>query len=176
MKKGIYIWALDSTSGHRWWRAYGAPRSVYNESIPAIFGWHCDFIDKSSTYTDVIYLQYFQDFERIHEYNWGVACLVYLYSKLSEGYKWKTKQVTSSITLLTVIFVGLLIFLCHFHFIFTMSLLMIRVFQTFQAGRLSRSGNQVIVPFREPGDWVVQCVSWPLGCRGQALQRLCRSS
>ena len=29
------------------------------------------FVDKSVSYTDVIYLQYFLDFERIHEYNWG---------------------------------------------------------------------------------------------------------
>lgn len=27
------------------------------------------FMDKSATYTNVIYLRYFQDFERIHEYN-----------------------------------------------------------------------------------------------------------
>lgn len=58
--------------------------------------------------------------------------MVYLYLKLSEGCRWKTEQVMGSITLLTVIFIGLLIFLCHFHFIFTTPLLMIRVFQTFQ--------------------------------------------
>lgn len=28
-------------------------------------------VDKSSTYTDVVYLRYFVDFEWIHEYNWG---------------------------------------------------------------------------------------------------------
>lgn len=44
---------------------------------------------------------------------------------------WKTKQATCSITLLTVIFISLLMFLCPFHFIFTTSLLMICVFQTF---------------------------------------------
>lgn len=49
------------------------------------------FIDKSVTYTDVVYLRYFVDFERIHEYNWGLDCLVYLYSKLRKGYMWKTK-------------------------------------------------------------------------------------
>lgn len=37
------------------------------------------------------------------------------------------------IIVLTVIFIGLLIFLCHFHFIFTAPLLMIRGFQTYQA-------------------------------------------
>ncbi|XP_050890136.1 uncharacterized protein LOC127095499 [Lathyrus oleraceus] len=40
------------------------------------------FMDNSVTYMDVIYLRYFENFERIHEYNWEVACLVYLYSKL----------------------------------------------------------------------------------------------
>ncbi|CAL5208379.1 unnamed protein product [Lathyrus oleraceus] len=38
----------------------------------------------SATYLDVLYLQYFEDIERIHEYNWGPACLVYLNSKLSD--------------------------------------------------------------------------------------------
>lgn len=75
----------------------------------------------------------FEDFEWIHEYNGGDACLIYLYSKLSKGFRWKMKQVTCNITLLTIIFIGILMFLCHFHFIFTMLLLMIRVFQTFQA-------------------------------------------
>lgn len=40
------------------------------------------------------------------------ACLVYLYSKISEGCRWKTKQVKDNITLLTVIFIGLLVFGC----------------------------------------------------------------
>lgn len=43
------------------------------------------------------------------------------------------KRVIDSITLLTIIFIGLLIFLCHFHFIFTTPLLMIHGFQIFQA-------------------------------------------
>lgn len=29
------------------------------------------FMNKSATYADVVYLRYFLDFERIHEYNWG---------------------------------------------------------------------------------------------------------
>lgn len=29
------------------------------------------FMDKSATYTYIVYLRYFVDFERIHEYNWG---------------------------------------------------------------------------------------------------------
>ncbi|XP_050878283.1 protein MAINTENANCE OF MERISTEMS-like [Lathyrus oleraceus] len=55
------------------------------------------FVDKSATYTDLVYLRYFEDFKRIHEYNWGTTCLVYLYSKLSEGCRCKMKQVIGSI-------------------------------------------------------------------------------
>ena len=65
------------------------------------------FMDTSATYTDVMYLGYFDDFEQIHQWNWGAACLVYLYTKLSEGCKWKTKQMTDNITLLTVKFLGI---------------------------------------------------------------------
>lgn len=91
------------------------------------------FMDKSATPVDIVYLRYFDDFERIHEYNWRAACLVYLYSKLLEGYRWKTKQVISNITLLIVIFIGLLMFMCHFHHIFATLLLVILVFQQFLA-------------------------------------------
>lgn len=41
----------------------------------------------------------------------------------------KTKHVIGSITLLTVIFISLLMFMCHFHYIFATPLLMICVFQ-----------------------------------------------
>lgn len=41
------------------------------------------------------------------------------------------KNEAGHITLLTVIFIGLLIFMCHFYYIFATSLLMIRVFQHF---------------------------------------------
>lgn len=41
------------------------------------------------------------------------------------------KQVTGNITLLTIIFIGLLVFVCNFHYIFATPLLMIRVFQHF---------------------------------------------
>lgn len=88
------------------------------------------FVDKSVTYTYVVYLRYFEDFQRIHEDNWDVVCLVYLYLKLSEGTRWKTKQITNNITLLTIIFICLLIFV-SFSLIFTTPLLMIHVLQHF---------------------------------------------
>ena len=62
---------------------------------------------------------------------WGATCLVYLYSKLFEACRWKMKHVRDSITLLTIIFIGFLMFMCHFHYIFATPLLMIRVFQHF---------------------------------------------
>lgn len=61
----------------------------------------------------------------------GISCLIYLYSKLSEGCMWKTKHVTDIISLLKVIFIGLLMFICHFHNTFATSLLVIHVFQHF---------------------------------------------
>lgn len=47
-------------------------------------------MDKSATNIDVVYLTFFIDFEHIHEYNYGVACLVYLYLNLGETCLWKT--------------------------------------------------------------------------------------
>lgn len=61
------------------------------------------FIDKSATYVDEVYLKYFTDLNAIHEYKLGVTYLVYLCLKMDESYLWKTKQMTRSCTLLTVI-------------------------------------------------------------------------
>lgn len=54
------------------------------------------FVDKSETYVDVAYLRYFIDLSAIHKWNWEGACLIYLYSKWSEGSLWTTKVMTSS--------------------------------------------------------------------------------
>lgn len=40
------------------------------------------FMDKSSTYVDVVYLQLFIDLSAVHEYNWVASRLIYQYSKL----------------------------------------------------------------------------------------------
>ena len=42
------------------------------------------FMDKSATYTNIVYLWYFEDFKQIHEYNGGSLCS-YLCSKFLEG-------------------------------------------------------------------------------------------
>ncbi|KAI5420544.1 hypothetical protein KIW84_044371 [Lathyrus oleraceus] len=36
------------------------------------------FVDKSVYYVEVVYLRYFIDFERIHEYNWGALFGLYV--------------------------------------------------------------------------------------------------
>ncbi|XP_058762405.1 protein MAIN-LIKE 1-like [Vicia villosa] len=60
------------------------------------------FVDTSVTYTYIMYMRYFDDFETIHQWNWGAAQLAYLYTKLSEGITWNTRQMTSIMSLLTV--------------------------------------------------------------------------
>lgn len=61
------------------------------------------FVDKSVTYFDEAYLKYFINLSAIHEWNLEAACLAYLYSTLSEGSLWTTKQMTGFCTPLTVI-------------------------------------------------------------------------
>lgn len=59
------------------------------------------FEEKSATYINVSYLMYLIDLSAIHEWDWGVVYLVYLYSKLSECCLWTTRQMTGC--MLTVI-------------------------------------------------------------------------
>lgn len=61
------------------------------------------FMKKNATYINVVYLTFYIELERIHEYNWGLARLVYLYSKLGETSLWKTRQMRESHRLFTVI-------------------------------------------------------------------------
>ncbi|XP_058747023.1 protein MAIN-LIKE 1-like [Vicia villosa] len=60
------------------------------------------FVNTSATYTDIMYLWFFADFETIHQWNWGASCLVYLHTKLDEGIKWNTKQITDNMSLMTI--------------------------------------------------------------------------
>lgn len=60
------------------------------------------FVDKSFYYIDMVYLRYFTNLERIHEYNCEAACLIYLYSKLAEGFlsrpdRWQLDAFTCTI-------------------------------------------------------------------------------
>lgn len=59
--------------------------------------------------------------------------MVYLYSKLSYGCRWKTKQVINDITIHTVIFIGIFYLFVSFSFHLYNAVLMIHGFQTFQA-------------------------------------------
>lgn len=92
----------------------------------------CILVDNSGDYIDVIYLWIFVDLDMIHEYNWGIACLVYLYSKLTEGCLWKIKQMTGSCALLTVIYLHPLLFMYHFYNNCATPLLIIKLYY-FQA-------------------------------------------
>lgn len=57
------------------------------------------FIDKKAYYVNMVYLKYFIDFMRIHEYNYGFTYLVYPYLKLTKGCLSKIKHMTTSCTL-----------------------------------------------------------------------------
>lgn len=67
------------------------------------------FLDKSATCIDVVYLTYYIDLERSMRTKRGIF-LDYLYSKLGEACLWKTRELTGSCTLLTVIY---LYFQCY---------------------------------------------------------------
>lgn len=53
-------------------------------------------MDKSETCFDVVYVRYFLNLLRIHEYNRGGSCLAYLHAKLNEASKVKPKQMVDN--------------------------------------------------------------------------------
>lgn len=75
-----------------------------HKDILTDLGWHWYFMDKSAISVDIVYIKYFTDLERIHEYNWNESCLAYLYSKSVEGSLWKTKHMKWSNHLFQVIY------------------------------------------------------------------------
>lgn len=78
------------------------------EVIPLVYMVYMSiFTDKSAYYVDVVYLRYLINLRRIREYNWETSCLIYLYSKLDEACLWKTRQMTTSNTLFTVVYLHL---------------------------------------------------------------------
>lgn len=102
------------------------------------------FVDKSVTYTIIVYLWYFKNFDWIHEYNrgglFGLPVLEVergLYVEYEAGHR---QHHTT-----TVIIISFLMFLYHFHFIFAKSLLIIHVFQTFHF-RLGSSSTPRVSP------------------------------
>ncbi|QHO13337.1 uncharacterized protein DS421_15g514640 [Arachis hypogaea] len=60
------------------------------------------FTDKSTAYTHAKYLPLLRDFERIHTYSWGSACLAHLYRALCRASRYDTKEMDGPLNLLFV--------------------------------------------------------------------------
>ncbi|QHO29257.1 uncharacterized protein DS421_8g223680 [Arachis hypogaea] len=60
------------------------------------------FTDKSTTYAHAKYLPLLRDFERIHTYSWGSACLAHLYRALCRASRYDTKEMDGPLNLLFV--------------------------------------------------------------------------
>ncbi|RYR55296.1 hypothetical protein Ahy_A06g030534 isoform A [Arachis hypogaea] len=54
------------------------------------------FTDKSTVYAHTKYLPLFRDFEQIHTYSWGSACLAHLYRALCRASRWSHSERTTS--------------------------------------------------------------------------------
>ncbi|XLU20389.1 hypothetical protein S245_056455, partial [Arachis hypogaea] len=60
------------------------------------------FTDKSTAYAHAEYLPLLRDFERIHTYSWGSACLAHLYRALCRASRYDTKEMDGPLNLLFV--------------------------------------------------------------------------
>ncbi|QHO03889.1 uncharacterized protein DS421_13g435970 [Arachis hypogaea] len=60
------------------------------------------FTDKSTAYAHAKYLPLLRDFERIHTYSWGSACLAHLYRALCRASRYDTKEMDGPLNLLLV--------------------------------------------------------------------------
>ncbi|QHO11763.1 uncharacterized protein DS421_15g501010 [Arachis hypogaea] len=60
------------------------------------------FTDKSTAYAHAKYLPLLRDFERIHTYSWGSACLAHLYRALCRASRYDTKEMDGPLNLLFV--------------------------------------------------------------------------
>ncbi|RYR69110.1 protein MAIN-LIKE 1-like [Arachis hypogaea] len=60
------------------------------------------FTDKSTAYAHAKYLPLLRDFERIHTYSWGSACLAHLYRALCRASRYDTKEMDGLLNLLYV--------------------------------------------------------------------------
>ncbi|QHO25145.1 uncharacterized protein DS421_12g378560 [Arachis hypogaea] len=54
------------------------------------------FTDKSTAYAHAKYLPLLHNFERIHTYSWGSACLAYLYRALCRASRWSHSERTTT--------------------------------------------------------------------------------
>ncbi|RYQ89411.1 hypothetical protein Ahy_B09g096080 isoform B [Arachis hypogaea] len=85
--------------------------TVTLEDVAHIFGLPIDrepvsgWIDSSSDFLQsqsIKYLPLLRDFEQIHTYSWGSACLAHLYRALCRASRYDTKEMDSSLNLLFV--------------------------------------------------------------------------
>ncbi|XP_057733938.1 serine/threonine-protein phosphatase 7 long form homolog [Arachis stenosperma] len=60
------------------------------------------FADKSTAYAHAKYLPLLRDFDRIHTYSWGSACLAHLYRALCRASRFDTKEMDGPLNLLFV--------------------------------------------------------------------------
>ncbi|RYR67069.1 hypothetical protein Ahy_A03g013311 [Arachis hypogaea] len=60
------------------------------------------FTDKSTAYAHAKYPPLLRDFERIHTYSWGSACLAHLYRTLCRASRYDTKEMDGPLNLLFV--------------------------------------------------------------------------
>ncbi|RYR42207.1 hypothetical protein Ahy_A08g038678 [Arachis hypogaea] len=60
------------------------------------------FTDKSTAYAHAKYLPLLRDFERIHTYSWGLACLAHFYRALCRASRYDTKEMDDPLNLLFV--------------------------------------------------------------------------
>ncbi|RYR31926.1 hypothetical protein Ahy_B01g056874 [Arachis hypogaea] len=60
------------------------------------------FPDKSTVYAHAKYLPLLCDFDRIHTYNWGSACLAHLYRALCRVSRYDTKEMDDPLNILFV--------------------------------------------------------------------------
>ncbi|XP_016196243.1 serine/threonine-protein phosphatase 7 long form homolog [Arachis ipaensis] len=60
------------------------------------------FTDKSTTYAHAKYLLLLRDFEQIHTYSWGSACLAHLYRTLCRASRYDTKEMNGPLNLLFI--------------------------------------------------------------------------
>ncbi|XP_057719514.1 serine/threonine-protein phosphatase 7 long form homolog [Arachis stenosperma] len=60
------------------------------------------FTNNSTAYAHAKYLSLLRDFERIHTYSWGPACLEHLYKTLCRASRYDTKEMDGALNLLFV--------------------------------------------------------------------------
>ncbi|RYR51834.1 hypothetical protein Ahy_A06g026798 isoform B [Arachis hypogaea] len=60
------------------------------------------FTDKSTAYAHAMYLPLLRNFEQIHTYSWGTACLAHLYRALYCASRYDTKEMDDPLNLLFV--------------------------------------------------------------------------